>query len=480
MKLRKLIAFCCLFAFVLTPSSWAQVEDLKIMIQDLQKQMSAMQKLINQQNMKIQDLERRQPSAQIAAPSAEPTPPMSDYEFNERLGGALGGANKWLKDLKFSGDTRLRYEAFHHGSGHPSETDDRNRFRYRLRFGFEKPFGEQFLGGFSLASGEVGTSGNSLGFNVDPTSTNTTFDNNFNFKPIFIEKAYGSYKPSWAKVGPVSKVEITAGKFTNPFERGSSDIIWDRDVKPEGAYQKIDLKLLETSDLKVNAYAVAGQYILDEDAAATNASDAEMYGYQIGINPVVYAPFLERPVDILSAVSYYDFADYDRSSNFMINGATSLARGNSVCGTNLCTSFKIWDFYNEIAIYPYGIPVRPFYDFAHNEDEGGTLFDSSAWAMGLKLGSLVKKGDWETSAAYKWLGRDAVTGFNDSDFTGSTTTHTGTRGIVFKAGYLFTDRLSLNGAAAFLENLNPGASVAGSIIRDEQQRRFQLDLGWKF
>ena len=450
-----------------------------------------MQKLIDRQNMKITDLEKRPQSTQISAPApattSEPTPPMSDYEFNERLSNALGGSNKWLKDLKFGGDIRLRYEAFHHGSGSRSETDDRNRFRFRLRYGFEKKFSDEVKAGFSMASGERAAGSTYNGTSAlsgDPTSTNTTMDNLFNWKDIFIEKVYGSYSPNWAKLGPIENLEVTGGKFTNPFEKGSSDMVWDRDVKPEGAYEKIDLKLFERRDFKLKAYAVAGQFILDEDAAATNRSDAELFAYQVGLNPVFYTPILERPVELLSAFSLYDYSNYSVNNNFKINGGTSLARGNSVCSSSeLCTPFQIYETYNELSFYPYGIPIRPFYDLAHNAKSGRSMFDKTAWSYGVKVGKLIKKGDWETSFAYKYLGRDAVTGFNDSDFTGATTTHTGTRGFVAKLAYLLTDNISLNGAAFFLENLNHDSVIdftGTTAIRDEQQRRFQVDMSWKF
>ena len=74
---------------------------------------------------------------------------------------------KWLDDLKFSGDLRLRYqgECF---SGR--NTKNRNRARFRLRFGVKKTWlDDQMEVGFRLASGS----------SDDPTSTNQTFDDHF-------------------------------------------------------------------------------------------------------------------------------------------------------------------------------------------------------------------------------------------------------------------------------------------------------------
>src|SRR3989338_8124436 len=95
-------------------NAWADSDPMSMMksaIDDLNKTIASMQKTISQQNDKINKLESRGPVS-TGGGSVEIPPPMSDYEFNERLAGALGGANKWLKDLSFKGDLRLRYEAF--------------------------------------------------------------------------------------------------------------------------------------------------------------------------------------------------------------------------------------------------------------------------------------------------------------------------------------------------------------------------------
>jgi hypothetical protein len=481
MKRKFKILGSCFAMLVLAFNGPAQADDAQLMsmIREMQGEMKKMGETINQQNRKIAQLENRPAQASItSAPStgeAGVAAPMSDYEFNERLNGSLGGANKWLKDLSFKGDLRLRYEAFSNSSGSTGETDDRNRFRYRLRFGWEKKFNDEMNAGFALASGESGAAG-SNGLSVDPTSTNTTFDNNFNYKPVFIEKAYASYTPNFAKVGPIDKFNITGGKFDNPFEKGSSDIIWDRDVKPEGVYEKVDLGLIESEDFTLKNYFTAGQFVLDEDSAT--GGDANLFAYQLGLNAVVYTPFADRPVDILSALSYYDFKNYARNNNFLI-GTTSLARGN-INSAGAATELDAFDFnivesYNEIAIYPSGLPVRPYFDVATNiANERVGEADNYAWALGTKLGGINKKGDWEASYAYKRIGSDSVPGFNDSDF--GLAGHSGHRGSVIKLGYGITDNIILNSSMFFVNNLNRGTFG----ILDEQQRRFQVDLNWKF
>lgn len=464
MKFKKIFTCTMAAVFLAASDGWTvgevsnevlnEMKELRNIIVDLKN-------TVERQNEKIARLEKRQADIQV---------PISSQPEAE--------ANKWLKDLKFGGDFRLRYEGFDFTSGNPAETDPRNRFRFRLRYGFEKKFSDEFKIGFAMASGEqVG------GTNVDPTSTNVSFDNLFNFKDIFIEKAYATYLPQWAKAGPVEGLEITGGKFTNPFERGSSDIIWDRDVKPEGLYEKLDFKLIQSDDLDVNAFLTAGQFILEEDGtlgSGTIGGDAELFAFQLGVNPVVHTPFLERPVDITQAVSFYSYPEFASQSNFLING-TSLARGNSNAAGSAAEldagDFQVIESYTELAVFPYGFPARFYFDIAANpadDTSGNTIVDENlAYALGVRLGGLSKKGDWELSYAYKYIDANAVVGaFNDSDFGLG---HSGKRGNVFKLGYALTDNLTLNGAAFFVENSN---DIAG--LRDEQQRRFQADLSWKF
>ncbi|MBI3313968.1 MAG: putative porin [Candidatus Omnitrophica bacterium] len=480
-KIKHWISSLTLLAFIFTTPVFADDANLTSMVKDLQDQMKQMQKVISQQNDRISQQSseinqlKRSPKISVA-PSGE-TPaaaPMSDFEFNERLGSSLGGANKWLKDLSFKGDLRLRYEAFDNSE----VTDPRNRFRLRLRYGFEKKFSEEMKIGFSMASGENLT---------DSTSTNQSLDGNFAFKQISIEKAYASYTPNFAKIGPVEKFNITAGKFDNPFEKGSSDIVWDRDVKPEGVYEKANFKLMDNSDLKLSSYFTSGQFVLDEDG--TLGGDAELFANQLGLNAVIYTPMFERPVDVLSALSYYSYHNFAKAAN--AGGGTNVQyssspRGNSnVTGaaSNLdVADFEIVEIYNEVAFYPNGLPVRPFVDWAVNtkaKSPSGAFGtgDDDAWAFGVKVGGILQKGDWETSYAYKYIGAEAVPGFNDSDF--GYNGHSNARGHVFKLGYGLTDKITLNGAIFIVNNLTP-ETLGGTTITDERYFRSQVDLSWKF
>ncbi|MEI7750859.1 MAG: putative porin [Candidatus Omnitrophota bacterium] len=497
------ILVVCLMTF--SSSAVASDAELMALVQNMQKQMNELQTTVMAQKTELEALRAGGGGKiQMAPSSVEATPPMSEAEFAQRLGDATGGANKWLKDLKFSGDIRLRYEAFGlHGNpnANPTSTtagyqDARNRFRIRLRYGFEKTFNPEIKVGFSMASGDKTTNG----YNTDPISTNQSMTNDFNFKNIWIEKAYVTYTPEWAKVSindglNISGLEVTAGKFNNPFEKGSTDMIWDRDLKPEGVYEKFDLGLLKTDNVVLKAYGLLMQSVLMEtgnSSTSVSNKDANLFAYQAGLNPVFYIPGMERPVDALSAISVYNYQNYDNNSNWQIAGV-SQANGNPSYNANQLSAkgFNILSFYQEVVFYPHGIPVKPFAEFARNMSNqsgkpasapfNGMQGGEDAWSLGLTLGKLVKKGDWQGSYAYKYIGANSVVGaFNDSDFGGYNYGGTNKAGSVIKVGYNLTDYLTLNGACFLVRPITQRDTTANGMQVDQSVRRFQIDMTYKF
>lgn len=473
--------------FSLNSTAFAQDANLTKLVEQMQQQMSQMQQTINAQNAKIASIEGHTGGVAIAKPE---DPQKEELKFKTRLEKELGKDYATFKDLKFTGDLRLRYEAFDYSSGSRTsatantlETDPRNRFRYRLRVGLEKKFSDEIAAGFSLASGDnYGVSGTSAG-NVDPTSTNTTLDNNFNFKNIFVERAWATYTPAWAVVGPLTKTEVTAGKFKNPFEKGSSDMIWDRDVRPEGVYESFDFRILDTESVKATGWFTAGQFILEEDGTLSNGitgGDANLFAYQLGLNPKFKFPGFEKPLGLTSAISFYDYSNYTNESNSTIFG-TSLARGNTNMDNTAsqldAKDFNIIEIYNELRIPVGNLPVRPFMDFAHNmDDKSGIVNDhNTAYGLGVWLGEAKTKGQWEIGYAFKNIQANSVVGaFNDSDFGDG---HTNKRGSVLKAKYMLTDYLEFGLAGFFVNNIYQNAAAG---IPDLEARRFQADLVWKW
>lgn len=463
--------------------------DMMSMLEGMKRQMTDLQRTIDQQNLRIQQLESHKvletahPSMPVPAPAAQPAT-MSDPDFQKSLKDNLGEAFPWLKGAKYGGDLRLRAENFDTfdknndaGSTGTSSDRSRNRFRIRLRWGFEKDYGDDWKAGFRLATGST----------TDQTSTNQTLGNAgyFNFKTLTVERAYASYSPAALKGrGPLKGVTVGAGKFENPFLRYSTPIVWDGDVTPEGIYEKATFELIDTEDAKLNLYGTLGQFILNENAGVS--TDAEMYGYQGALNLSTYGFGTELPVDLTGAVSFYDYPGWFQTVTNN-TASTSYLRTNTLVADN----FRVLDIYPELQFYVKRTPVVIWYDYAVNlanvgtddlaQSLGNDIHDKdNAWGFGVKLGRAKKKGDWEAFWGYYSIGANAVVAaFNDSDFGGpGTAGYTNRLGQKFGLGYQLTDNVMFNWTGYVVRPLDAGTSVANSS--NETVFRSQADLVYKF
>jgi len=163
------------------------------------------------------------PVAQAQAPPAQGSVDRRLGELEQRL--------KKLGPLSFSGDFRLREDAFFGG---PSDRSlDQNLQNYRLRFNVDVQLSDDLSGGFTLASGNIN----------DPTSTNQTLTGFYARKPIALDRVFIQYHPSYFK--PLS---LVAGKFTYPWY--NTELTWDKDLSPEGFGQTLNFELMSTPVLK--------------------------------------------------------------------------------------------------------------------------------------------------------------------------------------------------------------------------------------
>lgn len=481
--------------------------DVQKMMNDLIKQMDQLKQTIESQNKKIQYLEQKtSDSVKISQPiSGAQATPMSQKEFQDMLGTEIKNYS-YLKNLKMGGDLRLRWEAFNEQKGSDA-LEDRNRFRYRLRYGIENGIGDDMTVGFRLATGELrskesssnpsSTTGN-LVYGSDPTSTNQTMGSPglFSFNTIVIEKAYAKYAPKFLKdlavAGPVTikKMEIGGGKFDNPFAKYTSPMVWDGDVTPEGLYEKVDLNVYQNEGNEVNLFGMAMQSPLKE--SGSGSSDAALFAYGTGLNLTAYTPLMEKPVEVTSAVNMYNWVNYSQKSNWVLEGATSLAKGNTTCvgtaGAGPCAGLEggdpmIMQFYNELKLSPLmNTPITLFNDVASNLHNGSTsgasARESTAWGLGAKLGGVKNRGDWELGYAYYQIPPNAVVGaFSDSDFGQG---HSNNVGSVVKAGYGLTKNLTLNLAWFNVRPYDQQLAINNTVRGDHTTNRFQTDLTWKF
>ncbi len=112
----------------------------------------------------------------------------SDKNFSTAYA-AKSGLPDWVTSLRFNGDLRLRYDRI---SAEDPAFVTRERFRYRLRFGYTAVLKDNFEVGLGLTSTEQLGKDSSA---ADPISNNQTFGDNTSKKALGLDKVYVKWTP---------------------------------------------------------------------------------------------------------------------------------------------------------------------------------------------------------------------------------------------------------------------------------------------
>lgn len=289
----------------------------------------------------------------------------------------------FLKNTKFSGDIRVRYQ--HEDIKGRS---DRNRGRIRARWGFKTEIGEDTEIGLRLATG-VG----------EQTSTNQTFQDAFSQKAFYLDRAYFKHK--------IGDFSIIGGKMENPFY--STDVIWDTDINPEGiAFTYNNLK-----GFLVNF----GIFPLDEFSDFTD--DPILYGIQIGYKGKIK----DMDFKIASGIYITDNLEGKRlkdiSPNYKPNGNTFIGSGDD---REYKYEYKPFDILLEFT--PFKVaekPIKIYADYVKNI-ESDVENNDTAYLFGFTIGKMKEKGDWQFDYNYRRIENDATLAIlSDSDINGGGT-----------------------------------------------------------
>lgn len=299
------------------------------------------------------------------------------------------GVPEWVSALKFGGDFRGRFEGFY--SDNDAYTD-RNRLRYRLRFGVTASLFENFEVGLRLGSGVLDsypTPG------IDPISNNQSFQNNASKKGIFLDLAYAK----WGFLSlPDTSASFSFGKMENPLN--FSSMVFDHDYTPEGLGLESKIKLSEKHVLKPNA----GFFILDELAAS--GEDPMLAGGQATLEST-----WNNRISTSAGVGVLGILNPQMLSN---ESVPNVGVGN----TRTSDGSPAYDFHpvvgdasltyslDSFPLYKAPFPIRVFGEYLHN---GGAPSgaDNYGYSAGVVFGKAGKKGAWDLSYTYTWLGANA-------------------------------------------------------------------------
>lgn len=402
----------------------------------------------------------------------------ADSDFAKSLQ-IRNGMPDWVTSVKINGDFRARYEGF--WAGDPSFAD-RNRFRYRMRFGAVATIKDNFEVGLRFTSSEAqaGT------FGGDPISGNTTFSDNASKKFVYIDLAYAK----WTAINNQHMSAIsTVGKMENPFV--FSDMVFDGDYTPEGFAQQLIFNVHENHTLR----SAFGGFVMDEQGGSTATLGASRDTYLLGAQLRADSKW-NKHISTTAGIAALGILNDEG----LINGnIPNINVGNTrvAVGADSRPAYNFNPIVADAAItytmesfpmYNAAFPIRLGVEYMNNPAAPSR---NEAYAAGLTFGKSGKKGLWDLSYRYKVLEGDAwFEELVDSDFGafyggtfagaglgGGYRAGTNIRGHVIKASYSPFDALTL-GMTLFLTEAIDEVPIMGR--RDSDMTRLQVDAVWKF
>lgn len=426
------------------------------------------------------------------------------------------GMPDWVNALKFSGDIRTRYEGFYSdqqvekinsvtGTPYFDKLENRNRFRYRLRFGATASMFDNLEAGFRLTSSEPASPASS-NFGGNPLSGNQTFRDDFSKKFVYIDQAYARW---YALNEPDFSTILTLGKMENPFV--FDDMVWDPDITPEGGAFQAAYRPSDAHTLSL----IGAAFVMDETALGGSTSTTGGNGGGNGHNPYMLAAQLRwdaiwtKKISTSAGLAYLAIQHQDQLFTAAVPdqnaGNTRTLASSGIAGTStfIPAGSLVYAYrpYVADASVTYTLDSFPLYNGAFPIKAGGEYMnnpgapyhaDNYGWNAGATVGKAGKRGTWEFNYTYKWLGGDAwfeelVDDDTGAIYTGIPTagtarapssglfTGTNVKGHVLRFSYSPTDALTLT-AKAFLYDLIQAFPVGSG----SSETRLQVDASLRF
>jgi Putative porin len=405
----------------------------------------------------------------------------ADKDFKTALQ-AKTGMPDYVTGYKISGDFRGRFEQF---SSDNAALVDRTRLRYRLRFGITASIMDNLEAGFRLGSGDASGLGSQAAAG-SPLSNNSTMQDNFSKKMIYIDTAYGK----WTAVNSGGwLVSATVGKMENPFT--FTPMVFDPDLTPEGAALQAGYTLNDHHSLAFTG----GAFVMDEEKASSY--DPFLYGGQLTLNSKwndklsssvgVGGLVINSQKSLSTAnVPYINQGNTRSSTGVLLNKYEAFVADASV--TYTLDSFPL---------YAGAFPIKVAGEGIIN---AGAAHQNSGYWTGVTFGKSGAKKTWDLTYRYEYLQADAWYDQLVDDDNGAyyataqypnTALHSGTvgyfggtnvKGHMVKATYAFTDSLTFSATCFINDLINPPAQNPSGKKADltSSAIHFYADLMWKF
>ena len=295
--------------------------------------------------------------------------------------------------MKLGGDLRLRYDGIY--IDNPNTTaSDRNRLRYRLRFGPTFNLFDNVEIGIRIGSGENKNGANPFG---DPISGNDSYTQNGAKKPLWIDQAYVKWtvinSPTWG-------LSLAGGKMENPFHL--SDVLFDPDYTPEGFAAQLSYRVSDQHSLKFNN----GFFALSEISGSSQdsyllgtqlrweAAWNDKFSTSLGLSLLTISDPQNLGTPLTTPVGPNQTVPNVNQGNLRAGAAATLRPSFNPYVIDGSASYTLDSF----PFYPGQFPIRVFGDYVNNP--GANSIRDSAYMAGIAFGKSGKKGTWDLS--YRW------------------------------------------------------------------------------
>jgi len=362
----------------------------------------------------------------------------------------------WMRHMTWTGDVRVRdegdlfaadnlpfsyddYNQINSKGGivkagelaYLNTTEDRNRPRLRVRFGFDDDLGAGWSAGVRVATG----AGEIF------VTTNQTLGTYGQKYQVALDQGY----VRWAHESSSGRQDFsaTAGRFANPL-LGGTDLIWYTDLTFEGIASTYRLNLSSDRAHRWDLFATAGAFPLTTYALL----DPNPFGANkwLGTGQLGLDFHTQNDSRYALAAGYYDFVNTVGQRNppgstlynwtapglfqkgntvFDISNSTdptvnlfALAAAYRVVHLSALADVRLWR-------YSMSLTADAVRNIGFNENQVSALVGSyvaprtRGYDVSLGFGSptLNAFGDWRASVGYRFVERDAVMdAFNDEDF----------------------------------------------------------------
>ncbi len=371
----------------------------------------------------------------------------ADKDFTKAYS-VKSGMSDWVNALKWNGDFRGRYDGLFQdsdnfgpkvGSPNTYASHNRDRFRYRARFGLTASMTDNFEVGLRLGSGEIGSAAPSLG--GSSFSANTTIGNDGSRKFIFVDLAY-------AKWTPANWVQAEIGKMNSAF--WFTDMVFDPDYNPEGAQQKLNYEINDDQRIGFSA----GQFVIAENFSGPGTganNDAYLF-----INQLDWSARWSPKISSRLGVGLMNFLHQDAISPALetfINQNGTPASGPGAQNFNpVIARGEVTYTLESFPIFSGEFPITVGVEYVNNPAASSAPFAgknysgkaNEAYNLGFQVGNAKNKGNWQIAYNYKNIETASTWhGINDDDFGFNGRGGTDVRGHQLKAAYHAYDPLIL-------------------------------------